>query len=263
MMFARVAGAKSATLFGTALLCAIAPSAVAATNPYTGVSPNSAVQAKAGAQTFRFNFDHGETLKPGTRVRDVSGHGHFGIVKVSGNGHLTVLDNGVKGRAAGFPRARPGAGRAIIKIESEPALNPRKRPFSFGASVRVTPKQAPHGKDPNILTKGSDTTSKWKLHLITAKPRCVFTGAATEIILTSPDPIDNGTWHRVVCSRSGKIHQLLVDGALKDQSTNAFSGKFTSRAPVKVGGRAVGKAGHNDQFHGDLDNVFLQIQSRG
>ncbi len=73
----------------------------------------------------------------------------------------------------------------------------------------------------------------------------------------------NGTWHRVVCSRSGRIHKLLVDGALKDQSTNAFSGKFTSPVPVKVGGRAVGKAGHNDQFHGDLDNVFLQIKSRG
>lgn len=261
MRLAGVSSAKSAILFGTALLCAVAPSGVAAANPDTGVNPKSAEAARAGAQTFRFNFDNGETLKPGTRVRDVSGHGHFGIVRVSGNGHLTVLDNGVKGRAAGFPRARPGAGRAIITIDKDPALNPAKRPFSFGAAVRATPKQAPDGKDPNILQKGSDVTPKWKLHLIGSKPRCVFAGPTTEIVLTSPDSIANGNWHQVVCSRSGRKHQLFVDGALKAKSTNAFSGKFTSAAPVKVGGRAVGKAGRNDQFHGDLDNVFLDIET--
>ena len=95
------------------------------------------------------------------------------------------------------------------------------------------------------MMKGSTGSlgGKWKLHLIGAKPRCVFQGAASRIELTATRPIDDGTWHRIVCSRNGKLHQLLVDGKVKASSTKAYSGKNVSAQPVKIGGRAVGSNG--------------------
>ena len=252
MNLSPVARVKSVVVVGVAVLGVVAPSAVAATS-------GSSVAAAGAGVAFRFTFDNGESLRAGTRVKDASGHGRYGIVRVSGRGHLTVLQNGTPGRAAGFPRACQGCGRAIITVSSRPALNPAKGPFSFGASVRATAKQTPLHRDPNIVMKGSSVRGKWKLHLLGSRPRCVFAGAANEIVLTSQDPINNGSWHRVVCSRDGRAHRLFVDGVLKAQSNSTYSGKITSNDPVKVGGRAVGHAGSNDQFHGDLDNVFLRI----
>jgi hypothetical protein len=238
------------------MLFAVVPPAI------SGSMAQGTAAAGAGVDhRLRFTFDNGESLKAATQVRDATGNGRSGTVRVSGNGRLTVLRNGVTGRAAGFPRACIGCGRAIIVVPPAPALNPGTRPFSFGASVRATAKQAPPGRDPNIMMKGSTGSlgGKWKLHLIGAKPRCVFQGAASRIELTATRPIDDGTWHRIVCSRNGKLHQLLVDGKVKASSAKAYSGKNVSAQPVKIGGRAVGSNGMNDQFHGDLDGVFLNV----
>jgi Concanavalin A-like lectin/glucanases superfamily len=257
MKLGRKTSARTGVVLGTALLCALGPSAVATTSGHNAAPARGAV-----ADRVRFTFDAGETLKAGTRVRDVSGHRNFGIVRVSGGGHLTLLRNGARGHAAGFPRICRGCGRAIITVDSRPSLNPGTRPFSFGASVRATPKQAPPHRDPNIILKGNTLKGKYKLHLIGARPRCVFAGAISEVVLTSPTPIDNGTWHRVVCSKDGKTHRLFVDGRLKAQSTTRASGSIISPDRLKVGGRAIGHAGSNDQFHGDLDNVFLHVVPR-
>lgn len=243
-----------AVVLTLALALAFSPAVVAAAS-----APVGKVAGLGGPDIFRFTFNGHQSLKSGTRVADATGHGHYGVVRTSGAGHLTVLKSGVKGtRAAGFPRACMGCGRAIITVASRPALNPRKRAFVFGASVRATPKQAPAGRDPNIVAKGYPH-HKFKLHLLGAKPRCVFGGLFYAVIITSTQPIDDGTWHRVVCARDGKLHRLFVDGKLKASSTTTYSGPIASKRPVKVGGRAVGAAGKNDQFHGDLDNVFLHI----
>jgi hypothetical protein len=217
--------------------------------------------AAPGDVKFRYTFDLGETLKLGTRVRDASGNGRFGIVRLSGGGQLAVLPKGNPGRAAGFPRVCVGCGRGIITVAAVPALNPGTRPFSFGASVRATRAQTPAGADPNIVAKGSagSTGGTWKLHLLGAKPRCVFEGAANEVNVDSPIRINNGVWHRVVCARDGIMHSLTIDGVRVALSTTVFSGKMVSTSPVKIGGRAANPTGSNDQFHGDLDGVFLRI----
>jgi Concanavalin A-like lectin/glucanases superfamily len=173
---------------------------------------------------------------------------------------LTVLKNGVKGtHAAGFPRVCVGCNRAIITVANKPTLSPGRKAFAFGASIRLSPKQAPANRDPNIVAMGSNRHHRFKLHLLGAKPRCVFGGTSQEVIITSKTPIDDRTWHRVVCARQGKLDRLFVDGKLKASSTTTYTGAITSTSPLKIGGRAVGHAGSNDQFHGDLDNVFLHI----
>ena len=253
MSLTRLAGGKPAFVVVTTLLVAMGPAAAA-----TSSAQESAGARAAGDYRVRYSFDK-DTLKPGTRVHDASGNGRYGVVRVSGKGRLTVLKNGATGRAAAFPRACAGCGRAIITTESRPALNPGKQPFSFGATVRVTDRQTPTGRDPNIIMKGATNAAKYKLHLLTAKPRCAFSGAASTVFVDAPNDIDDGRWHRVVCSRQVKLHRLFIDGKLVAQSNSAYSGKIVTPDPLKVGGRAVGAAGKNDQFHGDLDNVFVDI----
>jgi hypothetical protein len=40
---------------------------------------------------------------------------------------------------------------------------------------------------------------------------------------------------------------------------NGATGRVANAIPVRIGGKAVGPAGDNDQYHGDMDNVFLKI----
>jgi hypothetical protein len=37
------------------------------------------------------------------------------------------------------------------------------------------------------------------------------------------------------------------------------TGWLANSAPVRLGGEALGAAGENDQYHGDLDSAFLRI----
>lgn len=79
------AGVKVVALVAVMLLGALSPSAAEATFTKGTASASDRV---------RFTFDNGETLKVGTRVRDATGYGYFGVVRASGNGHLTVQKNG-------------------------------------------------------------------------------------------------------------------------------------------------------------------------
>jgi Laminin G domain len=212
---------------------------------------------------FRFTFDQGESLAPGTRVVDATGHGHYGVVRVSGPGRLKIRP-GVVGKAAGYPRRGcKGCGRAIIKIRRNAHLNPWRHPFSFGATVRVRPKWAKPHRDPNILQKGlwSRRGTQWKLQLDGARPSCVFNGTKGRVDLVSPTPIDDGKWHRLVCRRVGRVHTLLVDGVSQGTASER-TGQIADKSPVTVGGRAVGTYSSNDQFHGNVDNVFLRVGTK-
>jgi hypothetical protein len=207
----------------------------------------------------RFTFDNGESLEPGTRVRDSSGRRHHGVVRVSGRGHLTI-ERGVTGRAAGYPAACRGCGRAIISVNDGRGLDPLRRDFRFGVAARVTARQAKPGRDPNLVQKGlvSQDKRQWKLELIGARPKCVVDGRLGRATAMSPIPIDNGKWHRLVCSRNGPTLTLRVDGVVRATALGR-TGRLANATPLRVGGKALRAAGQNDQYHGDLDNVFLRI----
>lgn len=247
----------AATVSMATVLAAAATEAEAIPQPVVGKT----VTAKVGWHPrFRFTFDKGESLRPSTRVVDVTGNGHYGVVQVSGPGRLKIRP-GHPGKSAGYPRKGcRRCGRAIIKIQRNGHLNPRRHAFAFGASVRVRPRWAKDGRDPNIVQKGLYTTkgSQWKLQLVGAEPSCVFNGRAGLVNITSPDPIDDGNWHQLVCRRVGTLHTLVVDGLIKATAT-VRTGAIANTAPVTVGGRAVGTLASNDQFHGNVDNVFLKV----
>ncbi len=220
------------------------------------------LQAGGKGTVLRYNFDNGESLNAGTRVRDVSGNRHHGTVIVSGRGNLRSVP-GVTGRAAKFPRKCKGCGRGIIEASDARGLEPRKRAFSFGAAVRVTDRQAARGKDPNIIQKGllKQRGGQWKLELVGSRPRCIIQGRAGKVEVSSTVSVDDGTWHSLQCARKGPTVTLRIDGVVVNQGTGR-TGRIVNDAPVRLGGKGVAGSGGNDQYHGALDNVFVKIRRR-
>jgi hypothetical protein len=163
-------------------------------------------------------------------------------------------------KAAGFPAACRRCGRAILEIADRPALDPRRSAFRFGAAARVTARQTPDGRDPNLVQKGFDVSpgGQFKLELIGSRPRCVIAGSAGRVMTARGPSIADGRWHRLACTRRGPVVSLIVDGRLAARA-NGATGRVANAVPVRVGGKAVGRAGGNDQYHGHLDNVFLNI----
>lgn len=101
--------------------------------PTLSTAPNAAsaapvaAETRVGTQMFRFTFDKGESLKPGTRVRGASGHGNYGVVDVSGRARLTV-EEGIKGCGSGYPGGCPKCGRAIIEVADGKVWTPAAAP---------------------------------------------------------------------------------------------------------------------------------------
>lgn len=255
----RLISAGSATLAAAVLTSG----AVVAAFASDGVVDSAAtLSTQAPARTpaaFRLTFDNGESLRPGTRVRDTTGHRHHARVLVSDGGRLTRED-GVVRRAAGFPGTCRRCGRAILEINDDRALDPRRARFRFGAAVKVTAQQAPQGMDPNIVQKGlaGQPRGQFKLELLGSRPRCVISGRAGRVSTPRGPSIADGRWHQLQCARRGRVVNVRVDGVTVAQATGPI-GRVANSAPVRIGGKAVGPAADNDQYHGDLDSVFLRI----
>jgi hypothetical protein len=259
----RNARAAVALLFTGAVLAGGSSPLTAGTqsSPARGVSVTTSVsQLPALAfDGFRLSFDNGESLRPKSRVGDDSGNGHRATVLVSGRGRISRVD-GVRGTAAGFPAPCGRCGRAILQIDDRPALDPRRASFRFGAMARVTARQTPAGRDPNLVQKGLDVSpgGQFKLELIGSRPRCVVAGSAGRVMTPRGPAVADGRWHQLACSRKGGVVSLRVDGALVAQAKGE-TGSVSNAVPVRIGGKAVGRAGADDQYHGHLDNVFLSI----
>jgi hypothetical protein len=249
---------------GTAALLALSLAAEPAVSATLAGSPGSASMAagRAGKITteFRYTFDRGETLKPRTIVRDVTGHRNNGKVFVSGGGRLRKVA-GHPGKAARFPCR--GCGRAMISAPDKRFLDPGRHPFWFGAAIKVRDDQALPGRDPNIMQKGviNQAGGRWKLELIGSHPQCTVTGRNGTVVVRSARRVDDAAWHTLQCRRQDGTISVIVDGTV-DAAKAAPTGRLSNRAPVRIGSKNVGSAGDNDQFHGRIDSVFLKIDRR-
>jgi hypothetical protein len=241
------------------LLCAgtAAEPVAAATSSGGERSTSSFGRTGKVATEFRFTFDRRESLRPGTIVRDVSGHRHHGTVKTSNAGHLRKV-NGNPGKAAKFPCI--GCGRALINVRDQRRLDPGRNPFWFGASVKVADRQARRGKDPNIMQKGliSQPGSRWKLELIGSRPQCTIRGSAGQLVVRATQHGDNATWHQLQCRRHNGVVSLWIDGTVAAQKTGR-TGRVANNAPVRIGAKALASGGGDDQYHGRLDSLFYKI----
>ena len=200
------------------------------------------------------NFDNGETLRPGTLVRNVAGRAN-GRVLVARSGRLRVAQ-GLTGRGALFPRECSRCGRAIIEVPDGRRLDPGRSTLSFGAAVRMTPREGSHRS--NIVQKGyfQQAGGQYKLQIDFGRPSCVVRGKAGRLIARAAVNVADRRWHTVSCQRRLRSIVLRVDGRIRARVKGA-TGWIANEAPVRIGGNKVA-SGPNEQYHGSIDRVFVR-----
>ncbi len=204
----------------------------------------------------RFDFTNGSFADAGGRLM-------LHASAVSG-GEL-ILVPGASGWALEFPPVCDMARdcpRAILESDQVDWLSPGTRRVQWGASVRMTSHQVSDGA--NVLQKGlSAAGTQFKLQVDgdAGHPSCVVAGQIDDshyiFVAMSADGIADGAWHDVVCLRDGGMLSLFVDGWAVAESAMPIALSIVNDLPLRVGGKGHGP--NNDQFHGTLDNVFVEI----
>jgi Concanavalin A-like lectin/glucanases superfamily len=218
------------------------------------IEPAAAARRPPNGTRLLLTFDSRESLKAGTLVRDRSGFRHPGRIMTRRGGSLRPV-NGWFRRGAGFPCV--GCGRAIIEVADGKGLDPRRRPFLFGAAVRLGPGRALAAS--SVMQKGyyNQDGGQYKLQLRPGgAPSCVVFGAKGRLIVDAPATIADKAWHRVSCLRTPTSVRLRVDGK-RVAAAHGATGLINNSQPVRLGGKKV--AAPNKQYHGALDSAFLRL----
>jgi hypothetical protein len=183
------------------------------------------------------------------------------VESAEAGGSLILMPRG-EGWAIHFPgRCHLDAKRCPRAIlESGPAgiLNPGTRAARWGASVQMLVNETSDGG--NVLQKGlADSGTQFKLQVdgLEGRPSCAVAGAEGKFLALSPIGIADGNWHELICERNKSQLTLYVDGQRIAETTVPAGLSIVNNAPLRLGGK--GHGAYNDQFHGTLDDVFVEI----
>ena len=240
----------------TALVAVACLAALAAPGEVASGQP---ARAQASKQGVRYPFEHLSSVNAGQRVPDVLGHPQPARVRAANGGTLRLVKHR-NGRAIRFPQrclARD-CPRVILATSQARTINPRRHPFTFGATVRVTSTQT--SPTSTVIQKGDYTNPRrWRLKLNgpTARPYCLVEGANGLLRMHSMTGLADGQWHRVVCNRDGRIVTLVVDGVVVATKTGPI-GPVRNHATVRIGGTSL--IAKNNQFFGALDKVTFKVR---
>jgi hypothetical protein len=237
--------------------------------PSAGVLPNDGtvaapippgrVAVAAGPVSLRYTFDGGVD-RP---ITDLNG-GHELRPLGQNGGALRLVPQGL-GLAVAYPNrctlARErDCPRAILEGDRDDNLNPGRRPLRYGASVLMTPADLSDGA--NVVQKGYSVGggSQYKLQVdhLRGHPSCVIAGQRQRIYRAEPwIDVADGRWHSLECVRTPDRLTMTVDGV--DQAWVAVPPKLSiaNPEPLRVGGKGPAKG--NDQFAGEIDDVFVTI----
>lgn len=236
--------------------------------PSPGVLPNSgtlSVHAKPGpvalAQrpiSVRYTFDLGAD-KP---ITDNAG-GHPLRPLGQNGGRLSLVPQGL-GLALSYPDrcTLPREGqcpRVILEGSRDDTLNPGTRPMRYGASILMAPSDLADGA--NVLQKGYSVgrVSQFKLQVDHRKgrPSCVIASRSRIYRVEPAIDVADGAWHNVTCARTRTGLFIIVDGAQRAAVPVPPSLSIANAEPLRVGGKGTNDG--NDQYAGQIDNVFLTI----
>ncbi len=225
---------------------------------FSAMAPTGRVGVAKSPVAVRYTFDGGVN-KPLTDHR-----GRHALRPLGQNGGTLSLVPQGKGLAVKYPtrctlaRERQ-CPRAILEGFREDALNPGTRPMRYGASIMMTHRDLADGA--NVFQKGYSVggVSQFKLQVDHRQghPSCVIAGR-NQIYRAEPlMDVADGTWHNLMCARTRDRLTLIVDGVERASVPLPRNLSIANAEPLRVGGKGAGKG--NDQFSGQIDNVFLTI----
>jgi len=237
--------------------------------PAAGVLPNDGWAAAPippgragvapGPVSLRYTFDGGVD-RP---ITDVNG-GHELRPLGQNGGALRLVPQGL-GLAVAYPNrctlARErDCPRAILEGDRDDSLNPGKRPLRYGASVLMTAADLADGA--NVVQKGYSVGggSQYKLQVdhLRGHPSCVIAGQRQRIYRAEPwVDVADGRWHSLECTRTPDRLTMAVDGVQRAWVAVPPKLSIANPEPLRVGGKGPAKG--NDQFAGEIDDVFVTI----
>ncbi|MEV6302275.1 LamG-like jellyroll fold domain-containing protein [Actinoplanes sp. NPDC051861] len=244
-------------LLATGLLLLLATAVAAGTLARTRHS-ESPVWMPAGVPVARYHFD-GAALNDRSGLVDSSGKNHT-LTPVLGHGAtLRRVAHGT-GQAVRFPPRcrRSPCPRLVLRAPSTPFLNPGNRAFRYGATVRLAPNRTSKGQ--NVLQKGFSTEgSQYKLQIDgrSGHPSCVLVAGPAIHLAIARVTVADGRWHTLECRRDRTTLTVLIDNAVQGSTTVPATLTITNDRPLSIGGKSA--FGNNDQFHGDLDDVWISL----
>jgi hypothetical protein len=207
----------------------------------------------------RYTFDDG-VQRP---ITDTHGGHELRAVGQNG-GTLSLVPQGL-GLAVAYPQrctlARErDCPRAILEGFRDDSLNPGTRPLQYGASVLMTHADLADGA--NVMQKGYSVggVSQFKLQVDHRQghPSCVVAGNHARIYRAEPGlDVADGLWHDLTCTRTADRLTLTVDGVDRASVAVPPGLSIANAEPLRVGGKGPNKG--NDQFAGEIDNVFVRI----
>lgn len=159
------------------------------------------------------------------------------------------------GRCRLLPRECP---RAILESGPAEFLNPGSSRVRWGASVLMMSNEVSDGG--NILQKGlsvSGTQFKLQIDGLQGRPSCAISGDQGRYLAISYIGIADGGWHALECERTRDLLTLYVDGERRADTPIPSTLSIVNNDPLRIGGKGHGP--FNDQFHGTIDDVFVEI----
>jgi hypothetical protein len=211
--------------------------------------------------TVLYTFDDGAA---GHLSQGASANPKLSVLSANGGALRTVKHGG--GSAIGFPpRCADPGGTACVRVILQTsgnvdALNPGRQRVRFGADIRMSGAQTSDGE--NVVQKGYATGgSEYKLQVDgeAGRPSCAVVGTASARIFLARSSVSiaDGGWHTVSCDLHGGVLSVTVDGTVRGTVAVPKSTTISNDDGLRIGGK--GKSANNDQFSGELDNVWVTV----
>lgn len=216
-------------------------------------------------------------------LQEVTGRAGDVAVVTSGRGHLLAVPDLSGGAAVGFPPNRRAGQGDLVTIRVSPNspndLSPGDSDFQFGADVMYpegTAGESTVDDGDNLIQRGLfGDKGQYKLQVDRGVAACRLAGTAGEVLVKATVPLENQTWYRLLCQRSGG-RVTLFQAELDPESAAAGPSRWDSwssdesagailvagsTAPLAIGGK-LNRQGLNvvhapDQFTGVMDNVRI------
>lgn len=232
-----------------------------AKRPPDAPMPSARVAVATAPVAVRYTFDGG-VARPITDLRG----GHELRPVAQNGGTLRLVPQG-QGLAVAFPdRCRLAreldCPRVILEGLRDDSLNPGLRQLRYGASVRLSHADLADGA--NVVQKGYSVGGMGQFKLQVdhrlGHPSCVLATGNRRIFRAEPwFDVADGRWHSLACARVRDRLTLSVDGVERAAVRIPAGLSIANPEPLRIGGKGLSNG--NDQFAGELDNVFITIGS--
>ena len=160
-----------------------------------------------------------------------------------------------------------------IRAAPDPAFNPRSRPFSYGARIKVGPDAVWSHNEMSIMRHGDTDTpgGDYKLEIAKRKEGKVTAfcamhdgvgGLAYVQGTGALETLDDGAWHQITCKLDEDSVALVIDDHVYEKELTESLGSIRSRDPLLIGAQpfaARPDLKFREQFHGAMDDIHVTV----